>query len=145
MKLIKKNNGTSHFPSFVDSVFENFFNENWPTSSGWNQNVAKVNISETEESYHVELAAPGMKRDDFKIEIEGDLLSISAETKTENTETDKKYNRKEWSYSSFKRSFTLPENVDEESIKAGYTDGILTIDIPKSEKENKGVKTINIS
>jgi HSP20 family protein len=94
-----------------------------------------VNIRENDNSYEVELMAPGMKKEDFNIELDNELLTISAEIKSENnTQEEGKFTRREFSYSSFKRTFTLPETVKEEDINAVYQDGILKISLPKKEE-----------
>ncbi|MEO3402873.1 Hsp20/alpha crystallin family protein [Mucilaginibacter sp. CAU 1740] len=96
--------------------------------------VPAVNISETENNYHVELAAPGLKKEDFKLNLERNHLSISVEQRAEHEENQKNYSKREYSYSSFVRSFTLPESADDSKIDATYTDGILRIDIAKREE-----------
>lgn len=93
-----------------------------------------VNVKEDETKFLLEVAAPGLQKENFKVELEDNLLTISAEQKTENTETDEKtkFTRKEFSYSTFKRSFSLDEEtVDAENIEAKYENGILNISIPK--------------
>lgn len=96
-----------------------------------------VNVNEDKKRYEIEVAAPGMNKDDFNIKVDNDMLSISSEKKSEKEEKgdDKKVVRKEFMYSSFERSFRLPENVDQEKIEAKYKDGVLKIDIPKKEEE----------
>src|SRR5690606_16948968 len=94
-------------------------------------NVPAVNVTEEDDSYSVTMAAPGMKKGDFNIDVNGNMITISAEAKEEKEESKKKYTRKEYSYSSFSRSFTLPENVKKEKIAARYDNGILTLTLPK--------------
>ncbi|MEI5579364.1 Hsp20/alpha crystallin family protein, partial [Streptomyces brasiliscabiei] len=84
-----------------------------------------VNVSETDKNYEIEVAAPGMKKDDFKVKVENGAIHISAERKEEKEEKQKNYTRQEYSYNSFSRSFTLPEDVKEDDIKAQYEDGVL--------------------
>ena len=105
-----------------------------------------VNICEDDKSYQVEVVAPGFKKEAFKINMDDDLLTISAEQKQENTEggEGKQYSRREYSYSSFTRSFQLPENVQGEAINARYEDGVLKITIPKQEQKPKSSKQISI-
>jgi len=105
-----------------------------------------VNLSENENSYTVDLVAPGYKKEDFKLKVNDDVLTISAETKNErNAGSDgREYSRREYTCSSFTRSFRLPENVKDDSIAARYDNGILQISIPKSEKEVKASKEIRI-
>src|ERR1700743_4002800 len=101
--------------------------------------VPAVNISESENSFHVELAAPGLKNEDFKLNLERNNLSISVEQSSDHRDNQRNYSKREYSYSSFVRSFTLPESADESRIDASYTDGILRIDIAKRE-EAKAVR-----
>lgn len=100
-----------------------------------------ANIAENEVNFTIEIAAPGLQKEDFKIEVKNSKLTVSAESKTQ--EEGKKYSRKEFAYGSFKRNFTLPETVDSENISAKYADGILYVVIPKLEKEKVG-RSINI-
>ena len=95
--------------------------------------MPSVNVVENGERFTVSLAAPGLKKEDFTIKMEGDMLTISAEKKEEKEEKDEKFTRKEFNYSSFSRSFTLPEGVKKEMIDAKYEDGLLNIYIPKTE------------
>lgn len=102
-----------------------------------------VNISETEGSYMIFLSAPGMQRDDFKIDVEGKLLTIS--TETANKYEDEGRNRREYDYFSFHRSFILPEEVNREKIEARYEKGVLTVTLPKSEQIKKASFTKKIA
>ena len=106
----------------------------------------KVNIKETDEEFMVEMAAPGMKRDDFHIELDNDIFVISSEIQNENEDKNKSYTRREFSYESFRRSFHLPNSVEAEKIKAKYEDGLLRLVIPKKEEaRRRPPKTIKIS
>ena len=96
-----------------------------------------VNISERKEDYLVSLAAPGLQKKDFKIDVEGNLLTISCELEDTVEEKEEKFSRKEYSYSSFERSFTLPDEVNKEKIDARYNEGILEIKLPKKEEAKK--------
>lgn len=96
-------------------------------------NVPSANISETLKDYLIELAAPGLERKDFKVEINNHTLTVSSEKKMEKKEEKEGYSRKEFSYNSFSRSFTIPDNTKEGSIDAKYQNGILKISIPKKE------------
>lgn len=134
MTLVKFANGNKRnalSPVLFNDVFESFFNDAFSGSSY--AKVPAVNFAETESTYHIELAAPGLKKDDFKISLEKNVLTISAETKKERAEETKKYNRREYSYSQFTRSFTLPESADHSNIEAEYTDGILYVNVAKRE------------
>jgi HSP20 family protein len=104
-----------------------------------------ANVTESEKEYNVELSVPGMNREDLKIDVDAGVLSVSSEKEEERKSEEKDYHRKEFSYSSFKRTFTLPENANEENIKAKYENGMLKISIPKSEQSiSKPKKEIKI-
>jgi HSP20 family protein len=106
--------------------------------------VPAVNISETENNYHVELAAPGLKKEDFKLNLERNVLNIAVEQTASQEDNQKNYSKREYSYSSFVRSFTLPESADDSQINASYTDGILRIDIAKREEAKSLRRQIEI-
>jgi HSP20 family protein len=124
---------------------DNFFNNNWLRTS--NTDLPDVNIAENDKNYSLEVVAPGFAKDDFKLKVDDDVLTISAETKTESNSDgkDKDYTRREYSYSSFTRSFRLPDNVKDDSISASYKDGVLDIELPKSKTEVKATKEIPVS
>ena len=148
MTLVKFSNGNksqSLSPIFND-VFESFFNTDSFVSDRLISRVPAVNIAETENEYHIELAVPGMKKEDFKVSLDKNVLSISAETKFESEETreDKRYNRREYSYNSFVRTFTLPESADHSNISAEYTDGILKVAVAKKEEAKIQSREISI-
>ena len=134
MTLVKFNNKTNNalLPGFND-VFDSIFNDTI-FSDRMITRVPAVNISESENNYHVELAAPGLKKEDFKLNLERNQLSISVEQASEQTDNQKNYSKREYSYSSWVRSFTLPESANAEGIEAAYTDGVLKIDIAKREE-----------
>jgi HSP20 family protein len=129
---------TQRIPSF----FEDFFNKplldlfDSGLASG-RMSVPAVNITERKEDYLVSMAAPGLKKEDFKIDVEGNMLTISSEKEEENEEKDEKYTRQEYSYSSFERSFTLPDEVNKDKIDAHYQDGVLELVLPKKEEAKK--------
>lgn len=110
-------------------------------------NLPAVNISEDEKNFCVDIVAPGFKKDDFKVNVEDDMLTISADVKSEKTEEDKKkqYTRREYSHSSFTRSFKLPDNATDDNISADFNDGILKLTIPKSEQQVKATKEIHVN
>jgi HSP20 family protein len=139
MTLVKFNNKANNtlMPGFND-VFDSIFNDTF-FSDRMVARVPAVNISESENNYHVELAAPGLKKEDFKLNLERNQLSISVEQSADHQDNQKNYSKREYSYSSFVRSFTLPESADYANIEASYTDGILRIDIAKRE-EAKAVR-----
>lgn len=99
--------------------------------------VPAVNIKESDSAFNLEVAAPGMKKSDFKLEVKEGMLYIRAELRQEEEETDKGYSRKEFSFNAFTRSFWLPEDVKADEIKASYEEGILHIAIPKMKTEKK--------
>jgi len=135
MTLVKFANGqkNQNVNPFFNDVFESILNDSF-LSDKLSARVPAVNIAETENEFHIELAVPGLKKEDFKINLDKNVLSISAEKKEENIEEGKKYSKKEYSYNSFVRSFTLPETVDHAKIDAQYTDGILKLTVAKKEE-----------
>jgi HSP20 family protein len=148
MTLVKFKNGQddtlgrAFAPLFTD-VLDGFLSGSLVSNA--TTKVPAVNISETAEQYKVELAAPGLQKEDFKISVEKDLLSISSEKKSEAKEESEKFTRKEFNYSSFKRSFNLPETADKENIRAEYSNGILTLTISKKKEAVDVIKEIKIS
>jgi HSP20 family protein len=126
----KKDNEKALMPG-VNDIFESIFNDTF-FSDRMVTRVPAVNISESADHYHIELAAPGLKKQDFKISVDRDQLSISVEQQAE--QNDRKYNKREYSYTSFVRSFTLPELADQDRIEAAYEDGVLKIDVAKKEE-----------
>jgi HSP20 family protein len=132
MTLVKFNNKTRNTAPYFNNVFDSLFSDALNKNYGINR-VPHVNIYENENSYQIELAAPGLTKEDFKIELKKDNLSVWAEKKEENAGTKKDYARKEFEYSSFAMSFVMPEGIDPEKIEAAYTNGILTITIAKDE------------
>ncbi|WP_207425484.1 Hsp20/alpha crystallin family protein [Pedobacter sp. SYSU D00535] len=142
VKFANGNNDTALKPWFSD-VFDTFFNDSF-VSDRMTSRVPAVNISETENAFHIELAAPGLQKEDFKVNLEKNVLSISVEKKSENTQENKRYNRREYSYTSFVRSFTLPEAADQANIEASYVDGVLRIDVAKKEEAKLLTREISI-
>ena len=131
----------AEFPTLLDDML----NE-WNTGSMMKNDIPAVNVKETDQAFVLHMAVPGLKKDDFKVELNNDVLTISKETKSESESHEGKYSRKEFNYSSFKRSFTLPKDaVDADKIDAQYIDGILSLNIPKKEvaKVNP-IRMINI-
>ncbi len=146
MTLVKFNEGKSRTslmrPGF-DDVFESIFNDTF-LSDRMVSRVPAVNISETDGFYHIELAAPGLKKEDFKLNLDRDVLTISAEKQNEQMENDKKYNKREYSYTSFVRSFTLPDSADDDGIEAEYNDGVLRINVAKRADARTSSRQIEI-
>lgn len=126
----------------MPSIFDDFFKpwNEWFDNGGLMRKVSTmpaVNITENKDAYNVSMAVPGMKKEDFKIDVDGNMLSISAEQEEEKEDKGEKYTRKEYNYSSFSRSFTLPEDVNKETIEAAYQDGVLKLSLPKKEEMKK--------
>ncbi|MFK7807209.1 MAG: Hsp20/alpha crystallin family protein [Saprospiraceae bacterium] len=139
MQLIRRSTRPAPtFNNMLDQLFnDNFFPASRKTGTVWNNSMPAVNVKETNDHFELELAAPGFEKSDFNINIDKDVLTISSEQETKNEETEEngKFTRREFSYSSFQRSFNLPETVDSEKVSANYTNGILSIVIPKKEEE----------
>lgn len=147
MSIIKRNEDYPLWPKF----FNDFFDRDWMdfstrNFSETNTTLPSINIKEEKNGFEVEMAAPGLEKNDFKIELKHNLLTISSEKKIENeTKEGENYTRREFSYQSFTRSFTLPENVESDKIAAKYEQGILMVSIPKREETKlKVAKQIEI-
>lgn len=133
MSLIRKDN-------WLPSAFDDMFNNDWLGQNDHAHHIGKsipaVNVKESDDNFLVEVAAPGKSKDDFEIELNNNLLTISSEIeeehKSENIE--EKFTRREFSYSAFKRSFSLPNSIDSSKILANYVDGVLKIELPKREE-----------
>lgn len=129
--------------SYLPTVFEDFFkpwNEWFDSGSTLLQRVLTVpavNITESKDEYSLSIAVPGMKKEDFHISIDGSMLTISSEKEISKEEKEEKYTRKEYNYSSFSRSFSLPEEVIKDNIQASYHDGVLKLVLPKKEEAKK--------
>ena len=133
MSLIRYNSN-DFVPTSFSSLIDGLFNDSL-TRSGGSVFVPKVDIIENEKSYELHVAAPGLSKEDFNIELNKNLLTISGERKFSSEKKDKNYHSIETQYGSFSRSFTLPENVDAEKINARYNNGILELIVPKDEKK----------
>ena len=145
MTLVKFNNNkgaNALMPGFND-VFESIFNDTF-FNDRMVARVPAVNISETAENYHLELAAPGLKKQDFKISLDRQVLHISVEQQNESSEEGKRFSKREFSYTSFVRSFTLPELADHSRIEAAYEDGVLKVDIAKKEEAKMASRQIEL-
>lgn len=135
MNLIKRNEA-----NWLPSVFDDMFKTDWlggtTNVSSIGTSIPAVNIQETDDNFMVAVAAPGKTKEDFQIELENEVLTISSEEKQENetSENNGKFTRKEFSYRNFKRAFSLPETVDSEKIAAAYNNGVLEITLPKKEE-----------
>lgn len=139
MSLIKRNEA-----NWLPSVFDDMFKADWlggtSNVNSIGTSIPAVNIQENDDMFMVEVAAPGKTREDFNIELDNDVLTISAEERKENETSENngekkgRFTRKEFSYSNFKRAFSLPETVNSEEISASYENGVLVINLPKKEE-----------
>jgi HSP20 family protein len=145
MTLVKfangnKNNGFN--PLFTD-VFDSILNDTFLSDKLINKTPA-VNVAESDNGYDIELAAPGLKKEDFKISVEKNVLSVSADKKVESTDETKKYSKREYKYTAFARTFTLPQAADQTKITAEYADGILNITVGKKEEAKIQTREIEV-
>jgi HSP20 family protein len=124
------------FSPFLSNLFDDDF---FPVLNNRTSSMPAVNIKENDKSYFLELAVPGMDKKDLKIDINEDVLTISSESRSESEEEKDGYKRKEFSYSSFCRSFYIPENINRDKIEANYKDGILNVELPKMEEEKSKI------
>lgn len=140
--IVKRQNPLwSDFPNFLDS-----FVNDWSQGSVMKTPAPPVNVKETDKNFEIEVAAPGYQKEDFKVEVEQNMLKISASQKQEHKEEQGKYNRREFSYQAFTRAFHLPENtVETANISAKYESGILYVSIPKKTEAHKVSKTIEVA
>ena len=138
MNLIKRNG--NQIPGFQRRFFDDVFGRelfNWENNnfSTTSTTLPSVNIKETSDNYEVEVAAPGLEKNDFKVTLDGSLLTISSEKQSQQISEEENFTRREFSYQSFQRSFELPKNVvDEDKISARYENGLLYLSIPKKEE-----------
>lgn len=154
--IIKRNNGTTTVParqfnSWVDQLLHDnlnrFFNDDFWGFSGINQHVnVPVNLRETDKTYEMSLVAPGLRKEDFRLNVTDNLLTISYEQKEEQNDQNKEQGwlRKEYRMQSFSRSFTLDDTVDVNKVSASYDNGILHLTLPKKESAQRLTKTIEI-
>ena len=130
--------------SFLSPFFSDVFDDGFFGTKKWDT-LPAANIAEGEKEFSIELAVPGYKKEDFKVKVDKDMLTISAETKSEKSEGDKQYTRKEYNYSSFARSFRLPDNVKDDAITAKYENGVLQLALPKSNVQITATKEIKVA
>lgn len=146
MTLVKRQNGNHSALSSLNSFFDDFFTRDlldWNNASATGTTVPRVNILETNDDFRVEMAAPGMRKKDFRIELDNNLLVISSEHKEEEQLPEgHRYSRHEFSYQSFRRTFHLPDTVNNDKIKANYENGILRLTIPKKEEAKRKLSRI---
>ena len=133
----------------LPSVFEDFFSpmDEFFDRGFWGRtvNVPAVNVIEDTDEYKLFFAVPGMKKNDFKIDIDGNMIKVSAEVEEKKEERKEEFTREEYNFSSFTRTFTLPEEVNREKIEAMYTDGILKLVLPKKEEAKKTLITKHVA
>ena len=147
MTLVKFNR--KPFDKSFNSLFEDFFTDipvlykNDVSESAW-KGFAPVNIKETDKNYSLEVVSPGFEKTDFKVNMDQNILTISVEKKNEVKTENEKQVRKEYSYRSFKRSFTLDEQIDTNNIEANYVNGVLTLNLPKKETVKVSATEITI-
>ena len=144
MTLVKFNNKTRNTAPYFNNVFDSLFSDA-VTKNKMVDKSPNVNIHENETAYVIELAAPGLKKEDFQINLKKDTLSVWAEVKKDETQVAKDFTRKEFDYSSFARSFNLPDSADGDNITAEYKDGILSINISKKDDAKLQHKEIVVS
>ena len=142
MTVVKFNNRPANGFNLLDSFFNElptFFKDDF---GGRAQGFIPVNVKETKDAYQLEVVAPGFEKNDFNINLEKNILTLSVDKKTESENKDEKQIRKEYSYQSFKRSFTIDEKVDAEKIEAKYVNGVLTLNLPRKEEVKASAKEI---
>jgi len=144
MTLVNFNNRTRNTAPYFNNVFDSLFSDAI-TKNKIVDKSPNVNIHENETAYVIELAAPGLKKEDFQINLKKDTLSVWAEVKKDETQVAKDFTRKEFDYSSFARSFNLPDSADGDHITAEYKDGILSINISKKDDAKLQHKEIVVS
>ena len=145
MSLIKFNKGSKEnaLTTGFNDIFESMFNDSF-LSDRMISRVPAVNVCETEDKYQIEMAAPGLNKDDFKVKLDRNLLTVQVEQQMQQEESNKQYNKREFSYNSFVRSFALPDSADDADIEAKYENGILTISVAKKEEAKQIVRQIEI-
>lgn len=135
MNVVKSNKKTDLFPSLLTDFFDDdkFFRNRW-FENEFNASLPAVNIKENDSQFDIEFAAPGFTKADFRIDVDQNVLTVSAEKEEEKKEESTRFTRKEFSYNTFSRSFTLPQTVNADKIDAKYADGLLRLQIPKKEE-----------
>jgi HSP20 family protein len=129
MSIVKRNNLV--FPALMNEIFKPDWFGGVETL---HTNMPPVNIKENETNFELELSVPGRNKEDFKIEVDKDVLTVSTDLKSEEVKKEERYTRREFAFKSFKRVFTLPNTIDAENIKANYENGILSFELPKKEE-----------
>jgi HSP20 family protein len=140
MSLVKYRNGArGYYPSNMGGLLERFFNDSLYDNTQVQNFIPEVDVLESEKTYELHIAVPGFSKDDFNLEVDDNLLTVSGERKFEEKESDKTFKSVQTRYGSFSRTFTLPDNVDATKIEAHYNNGILEVVVPKDE--TKIIKT----
>ena len=142
MTLVKFNNRPANGFNLLDNFFNDLptvFKDDFGTKA---QGFIPVNVKELKDAYQLEVVAPGFEKNDFTINLDKNILTISVEKKSETENKDEKQIRREYSYHSFKRSFTIDEKVDAEKIEAKYVNGVLTLNLPRKEEVKASAKEI---
>lgn len=143
MSLVKWNPESSLFPT-LSNWLDDFFPDNGFKPAVKGVSIPAVNVTESKSAFKLNVAAPGFKKDDFKLELQNGYLIISGETSEEKEDKEETYTRREFAYNKFSRSFGLPENVNNDEIAAEYADGVLKITLPKKKVEEKLNKQISV-
>ena len=143
MSLIKWNPESSLFPS-LSSWMDDFFPDNGFKPAIKGISIPAVNVTETKNAFKLNVAAPGFKKENFKLEVQNGYLTISGEVSEEKEDKDETFTRREYAYNTFSRSFSLPENVNGDDIAAQYADGVLKVTLPKKKADEKPTKQIAV-
>lgn len=145
MTLVKHNPSTPSLGGWMDDFFSGslFSNSDWRNISN---RVPAVNIKDNADNYLLELAAPGLEKKDFEVTVDNGLLTISSKKEVNNEQSDENYTRREFSYTAFTRTFSLPEGVKQDAVAANYTNGVLHVTLPKTDAaKTKPARSIKIS
>lgn len=141
--ITKYNNNRCYVPAFSDDFFNDFVSRRYYGSNY--ASTPAVNIVEEKNEFRIDVAAAGLAKDDIKIDLDNDILTISSEKKASKSEKTDQYTRREFNFAAFKRSFQMPDTIEQEAIRAEHQDGILTVHLPKREEAVKpGPKSIEI-
>ena len=143
MSLVKWNPENSFFPS-LSSWMDDFFADNGFKPAIKGVSIPAVNVTETQNAFKLNVAAPGFKKENFKLEVQNGYLTISGEVSEEKEDKDETFTRREYAYNTFSRSFSLPENVNGDDIAAQYADGVLKVTLPKKKADEKPTKQIAV-
>ncbi len=148
MKPSKKSNGNTALVPLMNNLFDRFWNADPFFTEDFfqlrNRWLPAVNIKDSENTYEIDVAAPGFTKKDFDVEIENGMLCITAQKEESKEEKDANYTRKEFSYNSFKRSFSLPDNADPKNVDAKYADGVLKLTLKKVKTKTPAAKKIAV-